>query len=230
MAYGINPYNLYCDCAGQSSLASQRIYAKALGGSSNHLSRDQVDKRLLKLALDPYTHLSERPFSVFETRDKSAKVGQEVPCVDEHLLVGYLNQPKVRADIHVPEKVKAWDTCAAITYVIKYPKLEGGLSPQMKSLIASKRKLTMLVYNGDVDMVCNFLGDEWFVDDLGRKVVADYQTWKVGKQVGGYVKHYDGITFATVRGSGHMVPGDRPREALQMIKYFLGAKSQNVLL
>lgn len=234
MDFGLNPYNLYGDCAGQSSKYSSEFDQNLM---QSHLSRDQVDRKLLKFALDPHAH--KRPFHVFKAEERDhyamkrhapSSLSKEPPCVDDHQLVNYLNQPSVRNAIHVPKKVSNWDICSVITYVVKYPNLEGGLAPQMKSLIASKRKLALLVYNGDVDMVCNFLGDEWFVDDLGRKVIADYHNWKVGKQVGGYVKHYDGITFATVRGSGHMVPGDRPREAFQMIKIFLNSSNHNVLL
>ena len=41
-------------------------------------------------------------------------------------------------------------------------------------------------------------------------------------QVGGYTEVYKGdLTFATVRGAGHQVPGFQPRRALSLIIHFL---------
>lgn len=217
---GINPYNLYGKCKNSGVEAVE---------SGAHSRKEMIDRALIDLQLGPKALTSKnKPFHVFETNQ--TKFSEEPPCIDDHNLIAYLNNRDVRKAIHIPKNVGAWSTCSIIIYHMKYASLPGGLAPQVTSLIESKRNLTMLVYNGDVDTVCNFLGDEWFVDDLGRKVSQEYQKWKVNNQVAGYVKHYHGITYATVRGSGHMVPGDRPQEALAMIKVFLNSTSHNVYL
>lgn len=45
-------------------------------------------------------------------------------------------------------------------------------------------------------------------------------------QVAGYVVEYDsGLSYATVKGAGHMVPGTNPREALDMFSRFISGQS-----
>ncbi|CAN6290377.1 unnamed protein product [Urochloa humidicola] len=60
---------------------------------------------------------------------------------------------------------------------------------------------------------------------LGLAVAADWRPWSTdGKEVAGYVIEYKGLTFATVRGSGHMVPIDQPDRALVLFKSFMEGK------
>ncbi|XP_026856407.2 lysosomal protective protein isoform X2 [Electrophorus electricus] len=91
--------------------------------------------------------------------------------------------------------------------------------------VSWNQKYRILVYNGDVDMACNFLGDEWFVESLQQQVQVKRRTWLFfngkSQQVGGFVKEFSNLAFLTVKGSGHMVPTDKPIAAYTMFSRFL---------
>ena len=44
-------------------------------------------------------------------------------------------------------------------------------------------------------------------------------------QVAGFVQDYEGLSYATVKGAGHMVGQAKPEEALNLIDRFLRNKS-----
>jgi carboxypeptidase C (cathepsin A) len=86
--------------------------------------------------------------------------------------------------------------------------------------------IRVMIYAGDRDLICNWLGNRRWVDQLdweGKQgwSQAQDQPWSVrGKQVG-LVTNYDTLTFVKVFEAGHMVPMDQPAAALDMITRFM---------
>lgn len=140
------------------------------------------------------------------------------PCIDDETVISYYNREDVKAALHVENSPLRWTTCSD---VLHYETQYNSMKNVVKELVDSGR-LKTLIYNGDVDMACNFLGDEWFVNTLGYTPTSKYKIWKHGKQVAGFFQTYKGnLTFVTVKGSGHMVPQNKPAQALHMISNFL---------
>uniref|UniRef100_A0A914PVL4 Serine carboxypeptidase n=1 Tax=Panagrolaimus davidi TaxID=227884 RepID=A0A914PVL4_9BILA len=103
------------------------------------------------------------------------------------------------------------------------------------------KNFRILIYNGDVDTVCNFLGDAWHMDNIANLTnltASDRMPWVFRNQYAGYHQPYSKIynnganTFTldvlTVKGSGHFVPNDKQGPSLQMITNFIrGSNNYN---
>uniref|UniRef100_A0A914XFY0 Serine carboxypeptidase n=1 Tax=Plectus sambesii TaxID=2011161 RepID=A0A914XFY0_9BILA len=156
------------------------------------------------------------------------------PCYMDSATENYLNLPEVRAALHIPTQVPHWTDCNDDMNA-NYLQQHNDTTSVFDDMIASGYKLRMLIYNGDVDTACNFLGDEWFVEALktkyGMAVTTARHPWffqedaKYILQLAGYRKSfsYKNITIdlVTVKGAGHFVPTDRPGPALQMLTNFI---------
>ncbi len=98
-----------------------------------------------------------------------------------------------------------------------------------KQILEKNKDIWLLLYNGDSDAICNFLGTEWFADDLmgGMKetIVKKWRTWSVGNEtlspIGGFTKDWERLSFVTIRGAGHAVPSEKPEEMLRIVDHFL---------
>uniref|UniRef100_A0A8C2WNL8 Carboxypeptidase n=1 Tax=Cyclopterus lumpus TaxID=8103 RepID=A0A8C2WNL8_CYCLU len=189
-------------CSGQTGSVFRCCVSPAAGGGPGH--RLQLGK-LRGLASQ---HLSVR---------------LDPPCTNSTPSTLYLNNPYVRAALHISPKAQSWVICSSEVNLY-YGRLYPDVRKQYMKLLGAL-KYRVLVYNGDVDMACNFMGDEWFVESLNQKVEVLRRPWlysgEDGQQIGGFIKEFDNIAFLTVKGSGHMVPTDKPIAAFAMFSRFI---------
>ena len=125
----------------------------------------------------------------------------------------YLNDPAVRTALHIPETVQAYSGCIS-NPAWNYTMFEKGSQWIWEDL---KGKYRMLKFSGDIDACVPTDGSLGWILALNRTVVKPWRQYQVGDQVGGWIEEFDGLTFATVNGAGHMVPQDKPAEAFHLI-------------
>lgn len=223
---GLNEYNLYSECAGgvqmssfnsNHSLMSITELSSILASSKQfihhdfgNLFRDNIYMKYRRYANSLLRH------------NRTSRL--TMPCEDSTLIYSYLNSPIVRRFINVRlDLPKEWDVCSE-TVNTNYVRIYRDLTEQYMQLL--KSKIFVLIYNGDIDMACNYFGDEWFVDNLNLTTISPRSPWlyveKDGtKQIGGYWKllsaNVSSLVYTTVRGAGHMVPRDKPAATFHMI-------------
>ncbi|KAI8325511.1 peptidase S10, serine carboxypeptidase, partial [Martensiomyces pterosporus] len=84
----------------------------------------------------------------------------------------------------------------------------------------------VLVYAGDADLVCNWMGVKASMLDMswpGRQGFSQAKDaeWTVQESRAGEVRRFDNLTFVRVYGAGHFVPYDQPANSLDMVSRWL---------
>jgi len=86
----------------------------------------------------------------------------------------------------------------------------------------------VLIYNGEYDLFCNWIGSlDWMNDFQWPGQVefqkASYKEWRVGGKTAGWLKSTNDLQFQFLKfaNSGHLVPHDQPMISLQMFNLFL---------
>ncbi|KAH7717918.1 Protein K10C2.1 [Aphelenchoides avenae] len=165
------------------------------------------------------------------TNVKSTDPHAGFPCYAQNALKVYLNQPEVREAVHVPVvlKDKVWTKSSSLNYTSQ----NLDTTPIFNWILEQDYPLKVLIFNGDTDGVCNFLGAEWFVEALGLRVVEErapwtHQQYDAQPVTAGFLKRFASrrltVDLLTFRGAGHLVPQDQPLKALQMISNFMTEK------
>ena len=87
--------------------------------------------------------------------------------------------------------------------------------------------LDVLLYAGDVDYICNWLGNKKWALDLewdGKTdfVAAEDKPWMLstGENMG-RIRSHENFKFLQVYNAGHMVPMDQPQAASEMLNSWL---------
>ena len=142
------------------------------------------------------------------------------PCFDDTNIQNYFNRKDVQSALHVTAK-STWYVCSGVVsnrYII----LPEGSIWTYPTLI--KEGIRILIYSGDTDVVVPYNGNQAWIKDLKLEVEEPWRQWRAFNDmnnVSGYIVKYKGLTFCTIKGTGHMTPMWKPKESFYMFQKFI---------
>ncbi|OSD01828.1 peptidase S10 serine carboxypeptidase [Trametes coccinea BRFM310] len=138
----------------------------------------------------------------------------------------YLNSPSLRSLLGVesPTNFTACSSSVGRAFASHLDKYAVPAQYYVAGLL--ERGVRVLIYAGTYDWQCNWVANKLWVDKLEWTGASSYAStewrgWDVDGNEAGETKSAGLLTFATVRGAGHMVPHDKPAEAQAMVSRWL---------
>lgn len=140
-------------------------------------------------------------------------------CYDLQFIVDFFNKKDVQDYLGVDRK---WQPCesapgAALRQGDWWDRAAGQLTDVLEGGVH------VLVYSGDLDYICNWMGGNNWTRNVQWNGQADFcaAEWKDVPNNYGQVRGHAGLKFMRVYQAGHMVPLDKPEGSVDMLNNFM---------
>lgn len=157
--------------------------------------------------------------------DIRKECGDKPLCYDFDHVVNFLNLDSTKEALHVSEESHKWETCNMVINLKFHTDWMKDFSPMVADMLNDG--IPALIYAGDVDFICNYLGNQAWTLGLEWPHKEEFNDAEPHEWGGDETKPYgmarssNGLTFLQVYDAGHMVPSDVPEGALEMIQNFV---------
>eukprot|EP00754_Rhynchopus_humris_P035352 Rhum_TRINITY_DN16872_c0_g1::Rhum_TRINITY_DN16872_c0_g1_i1::g.164734::m.164734 len=165
--------------------------------------------------LSPYTATGLNPYDI------TKKCAVPPLCYNFTNIDTYLNSAELQQAIGVNKK---WESCNYQVNADFAADWMHNFQDQVPDLLT--HGVRVLIYAGDYDYVCNWIGNKAWTMDLAWPGKAGFNAatdnaWTVAGKTAGRIRSHAGFNFLQVHAAGHMVPADQPEAALQMVNSFV---------
>lgn len=136
----------------------------------------------------------------------------------------FLNDPMVKMNLNLV-RAKKWQECSGRVHSSLQAKKS---APAVNLLPSLLNELPIILFNGNRDIICNYLGTEGFIKTLtwggatGFSGDVDVLDWVHDDNLAGYVKSERNLTFINVFDASHMVPFDKPEVSRALMDIMAG--------
>lgn len=238
-------YQYYPQMAMNNSYGIKTVSEEAYEGMVKHMPACVKLAELCQVnvsycvSADDFCQMTETmPFYATDLNpyDITKPCGDSDLCYDFDNVDTFLNLESTREALHVSDKVDKWVDCNT---AVNAGFTSDWMRNYQQSLIPLLESgIDVLIYAGDADFICNWMGNKAWTIDLnwsGKEnfgaaydVNWDYKEAATNSYVrGGQVRSATGhngtgtFTFMLVYEAGHMVPMDQPEASLALVNTFI---------
>lgn len=150
------------------------------------------------------------------------------PCGGDQALAEWISRADVKAALNVDpsSSFHSFDNGEGFVYNLTWP----SNFPLLRRLQTGQDGISVLAYNGETDPSISSIKTQNWTMALDFPIKENWRPWTYPPEVNsgivaGMVRQFEGLTHATIRGAGHMLPTYRPFSAYLMIKNWISGNN-----